>query len=227
MSIKAVTLAATAVLAFATSPAVAAVAWDGTGASDTVDFSQFGPEGSTVSSGTTFTSPGGVTGAVTTSADGALQRINQSSGWSGNFAPGAPLLWNLGSAGDVTFNFDQAVAAAGAQFQADFYGPFVARFTLNDGSFFDVNGDSTGNADNSAVFVGASSGAADISSVTFHELSGGGDNDFAVGNLRLLASPVAPGVPEPATWAMMLFGFGFVGSALRAKRRQKLAMSFA
>ena len=35
-------------------------------------------------------------------------------------------------------------------------------------------------------------------------------------------------VPEPATWAMMLFGFGFIGSALRsAKRRQKVAVSFA
>ena len=35
-------------------------------------------------------------------------------------------------------------------------------------------------------------------------------------------------VPEPATWAMMIFGFGLVGGALRsAKRKQKLAVSFA
>jgi PEP-CTERM motif len=32
------------------------------------------------------------------------------------------------------------------------------------------------------------------------------------------ASAVAA-VPEPATWAMMLFGFGLVGSALRSRRR--------
>jgi hypothetical protein len=35
-------------------------------------------------------------------------------------------------------------------------------------------------------------------------------------------------VPEPATWAMMLLGFGFVGGAMRsAKRRQKLTVSNA
>lgn len=38
----------------------------------------------------------------------------------------------------------------------------------------------------------------------------------------------APAVPEPATWAMMLLGFGFVGGAMRsARRRQRLALSHA
>jgi hypothetical protein len=36
-----------------------------------------------------------------------------------------------------------------------------------------------------------------------------------------------PAVPEPATWAMMLLGFGFVGGAMRAtKRRQSVAVSY-
>lgn len=34
-----------------------------------------------------------------------------------------------------------------------------------------------------------------------------------------------PGVPEPAAWAMMLAGFGLVGSAMR--RRTKVAVTFA
>jgi hypothetical protein len=33
------------------------------------------------------------------------------------------------------------------------------------------------------------------------------------------------GVPEPAAWAMMLAGFGLVGSAMR--RRSKVAVTFA
>lgn len=33
-------------------------------------------------------------------------------------------------------------------------------------------------------------------------------------------------VPEPATWAMMLLGFGAMGSTIR-RRRQKMAISFA
>jgi hypothetical protein len=35
------------------------------------------------------------------------------------------------------------------------------------------------------------------------------------------------GVPEPATWAMMLLGFGAVGWALRRKRRPARARQFA
>ncbi len=42
----------------------------------------------------------------------------------------------------------------------------------------------------------------------------GGQLDFSIGT-----------VPEPATWALMLAGFGIVGSALR--RRNRLAVSFA
>jgi choice-of-anchor A domain-containing protein len=39
------------------------------------------------------------------------------------------------------------------------------------------------------------------------------------GNLQVLQSMV----PEPATWAMMIVGFGLVGSAVRATRRRSLA----
>jgi PEP-CTERM motif len=49
-----------------------------------------------------------------------------------------------------------------------------------------------------------------------------GLNEFIAGG-----TIVAGAVPEPATWAMMLLGFGFVGGALRsAKRRQKLTVSY-
>jgi hypothetical protein len=34
-------------------------------------------------------------------------------------------------------------------------------------------------------------------------------------------------VPEPSTWAMMLLGFGFVGGAMRSRRRQKVTVSYA
>ena len=40
------------------------------------------------------------------------------------------------------------------------------------------------------------------------------------------AAPPAGAVPEPATWAMMIGGFGLAGGALRARRRKgKLAYS--
>ena len=36
---------------------------------------------------------------------------------------------------------------------------------------------------------------------------------------------VSGAVPEPATWAMMLFGFGVVGSALRRRNRSAIAVA--
>ena len=33
-------------------------------------------------------------------------------------------------------------------------------------------------------------------------------------------------VPEPATWAIMLLGFGFIGGAMRWRRRQRLTVSY-
>lgn len=47
-------------------------------------------------------------------------------------------------------------------------------------------------------------------------------------NLWAFRASVGGAVPEPATWAMMLLGFGFVGGAIRsAKRKQKIAVSYA
>ena len=44
----------------------------------------------------------------------------------------------------------------------------------------------------------------------------------------LSAAPIAAGVPEPSTWAMMLLGFGFVGGVMRsAKRRGEPTVSYS
>jgi hypothetical protein len=62
----------------------------------------------------------------------------------------------------------------------------------------------------------------------FSKLLGAGSYSFAItGNcaggcpagfgVRLDAAPVAPGVPEPATWAMLVLGFGFIGAAIRRR----------
>ena len=51
----------------------------------------------------------------------------------------------------------------------------------------------------------------------------GGDNG---GNVLLKSMTAVSGVPEPATWAMMLVGFGGLGAALR-RRRTTLALGAA
>jgi hypothetical protein len=38
-----------------------------------------------------------------------------------------------------------------------------------------------------------------------------------------ITSPPPPAVPEPATWSLMLLGFGAIGVAMRRRRRQLAA----
>ncbi|WP_294394467.1 FxDxF family PEP-CTERM protein [uncultured Sphingomonas sp.] len=40
-------------------------------------------------------------------------------------------------------------------------------------------------------------------------------------------NPQTPDVPEPISWAMMVGGFGFVGTALRSQKRQRTSVTFA
>jgi len=49
-------------------------------------------------------------------------------------------------------------------------------------------------------------------------------NAFEVDNLAFSAT-IADGVPEPASWAMMLGGFGAIGGALRSRRRTRIALA--
>jgi hypothetical protein len=53
----------------------------------------------------------------------------------------------------------------------------------------------------------------------------GFDNDGYADNLSLVlqSGAISGGVPEPATWAVMLMGFGGLGGVLRARRARALA----
>jgi hypothetical protein len=53
-----------------------------------------------------------------------------------------------------------------------------------------------------------------------------------LGNFRNLSGTVtaasaAAAVPEPATWAMMLLGFGAIGVGMRSRKRQAVQLKFA
>jgi hypothetical protein len=55
---------------------------------------------------------------------------------------------------------------------------------------------------------------------------GSGEN-VGIDNITYDVRPiVAAGVPEPATWAMMILGFGMVGGAMR-RRKSRAALSYA
>jgi hypothetical protein len=50
-------------------------------------------------------------------------------------------------------------------------------------------------------------------------------SEFAMDDLRLGLPDVPPGVPEPASWAMLVLGFGMMGTALRQRRRPRPALA--
>lgn len=61
----------------------------------------------------------------------------------------------------------------------------------------------------------------------FYDFTQGVDGTLIdVGTGPVVAPPMGA-VPEPATWAMMLLGFGFVGGALRSARSRKNKITFA
>jgi hypothetical protein len=83
-------------------------------------------------------------------------------------------------------------------------------------TFFDL-----GNGEN--FFSALASGGEIITSVSF-QTAGGGVTDFR--QLRLdVVDQNGTALPEPSTWAMMLFGFGAAGIALRRSRRKTALIS--
>lgn len=58
-----------------------------------------------------------------------------------------------------------------------------------------------------------------ITSVTGAGVSVASPIDFEKQNSLTLVNPIPPTIPEPATWAMMLLGFGAAGYSMRRYRR--------
>lgn len=80
---------------------------------------------------------------------------------------------------------------------------------------------SVGNFDASDVTL-----ASGILRVDFSNTGTGTVGPFVIGDTFTIGL-TAGAVPEPATWALMLLGFGFVGGAMRSKKRQKVTVSYA
>lgn len=82
--------------------------------------------------------------------------------------------------------------------------------------------------------IGPDEGSVNFGVETFNRLFGpltstsalvtasGGDNLYGIGEVQFQGSALTAAVPEPATWMMMLLGFGVVGAA--ARRRTRLAL---
>jgi len=190
----------------------------GLGGTDFVDWSQIGPDFTRVLSPYFATSNLGQP-LVASLVSGTFRRLTQGWGWVDDFSAGDAVLYNENN-GTLTIDFSNDVAKAGANIQANYDGPFVARITAFDSSLnalasFTVSG--IGAGEGSAPFLGVSDAVNSIRRITFAlDSAVAAPNSFAINQFDFaVASPTA--VPEPTSLA--IFGLGAVGAAYRARRR--------
>jgi hypothetical protein len=195
---------------------------------DYVDWCQFGCGQGVYTTPQAWISVGtGYTGLVGNTNAMDWHNLQQSTSWAGNFPTNMGLVYNgVSSIGTspttIGIYFDNAVFGAGAYIQADWFGPFTASITLLDSNlspFFTyyANGNST-IVPNTALFIGAYDGTADIWGVIFDTTANGfHDQDFAIGDLRI-GSPV----PEPSTLLLLAPSVLGLGGILRRRLTRSL-----
>lgn len=149
---------------------------------------------------------------------GSFVRLNQGTGWGGNFAPGTRLLYTgnnaaLGS-GPVEISFSLPVFAFGLLVQNEEPGASAFTFTAFRGdtalATFNVGGDGL------PSFVGARATGGDI--ITRFSLSSsssvpGASNNFAMGPITFQT------IPEPST--ALLLSPALVGTIVGLRRRRR------
>ena len=162
------------------------------------------------------------TGMVHFEGGGDGQRRNEGNGWQGNFTRFEHLLWTNGQ-GPLTFSCFGPMIGIGAQIQAHSEGPFTALIQAFDGGgnlidSFSETGNSNGNEDGSAIYIGLDNEFETFSQVTFSLTDATGDlNDFAINQLDILPWSDAPGPAEPMS--LVLMGSGLFSVAAVARKR--------
>jgi hypothetical protein len=175
------------------------------GANLTINWGLFGPAGTNLSC--YCNAPAGPIDVHVNGSSGTLNRFDEGTDYTGNFAVGDQLLSQPYLSDLMTVGFSAPVQAVGTQIQPLSYaGAFTAYIHVltNDGmdALFSVAGLSTVGEDNSAPFIGVTSTLDDIVAMTFTVDIG---NATFPRSGALAINQMSVVVPEPATLAMFLF----------------------
>lgn len=153
----------------------------------------------------------------------------------------APLLFNFsGPSGTAIFQLDSNPTPDSFQ---SFIGSDQFSFSNVAGTFGGVAGTASTISFGNGIFAGLSINAANLGFTQFGNptlFTGAPGNPtfltgsftlinpfFGNGNLTISPAAVAGAVPEPATWAMMLIGFGGIGFAMRRRSKVRTTVSYA
>jgi hypothetical protein len=132
-------------------------------------------------------------------------------GWGGNFAPGAELIFSFAPMDLVFPNF---LSIFQTQIQSNYFGAFTATIEALDPAnhvlaSFDVHGNSTFTADNSAIVVGLSDDLATMNHIRLIVPPGVTAFGFAINTVDTLNG--APVTLPPAVWLLDSGLLGLVG----------------
>ena len=185
---------------------------------DTVNWTQLGPDNTTIPNPFAATSGGGIGIAGSFGGSGTGETSVEGSSWFGNFTIGDELVWtNSPGQGPLTLGLSTGVNQIGAQIDADFYGAFTAQIDAYNGASllgsFTEGGLATSLEDGSAIYLGVMDSTADINKIVFSLTTAAGDPaDFAINNLSI--TPAAA-TPEPGTLMLLGGGLALLGVARR------------
>ena len=214
-----------------TNPVYLPAQYGGTPTAPTVSFGGFFV-GQSLSANASADCPGGAaTACVVGNATGPLTLAANSPNTfivNDGADPTSPVL-----SGSPTFNGPiSAISSARIRSQSALYGGFFDAIRSTGIVAYARDGSVLGTISNLGrgiefLGLGVADGTARIAGVGLR-LTGAEPAGFGIDNLRFgTAGQVnIPAVPEPASWAMMICGFGVMGSALRYRRREA-SVSFA
>jgi hypothetical protein len=167
----------------------------------------------------TLASASAISGVEGWLAAGATQSIGITI-WSGANKP-TEMLYQ----GSFTFNVTN-----NTYYQSSWAGLSGVDWTLDAGDYW-VSFSSSNPGNNAPVMSRAVGGQAAAYSIyhpgegwsAAYGQGGGSSVSFPAMGFRIFGEALASDVPEPASWAMMLGGFGLIGGAMRSRRRTRVS----